>query len=323
MLNIIKNNWYRLMEEKLYFIYALVLTICAASAAIILTNHVQIKETIAIVNNTSQNVVDSSYYNITYLSEEPPMSEILENRYDAVVVMDQKYSYRINTIKSDEFKENLQRFLSYPSEFTESKEKRREVGTNIIGYMMMFVLMQGILYARLFAQDKEKHMIERVAFSPIYFTSYLLGHGIFMWALLVIPSVGVVIAAHLLGISVGFSIFQYIILFAILALLSTAFGLCVNASITGVDKANMAGNSIIILTTILAGSFYSFAKEDSLLNKALYIIPQKNFIEFVNAVEKGTLSSNTNKEISYVLFISILMLFIAVIKTRKDYVFNK
>lgn len=62
----------------------------------------------------------------------------------------------------------------------------------------------------------------------------------------------------LLGVSVGFSLPQYALLFGVVALLATAAALCINAFFKVADTANMAGTCILILTSILAGSFYKW-----------------------------------------------------------------
>ena len=105
----------------------------------------------------------------------------------------------------------------------------------------------------------------------------------------------------LIGIDIGFSLPVYAGLIGILALLSTAFALFLNSFFDVADTANMLGSAIIILTSILAGSFYSLSKEASLLDKFLLLLPQKDFINFVNALEKGSLSQ-ADQDISWLIW---------------------
>ena len=324
MLKIMKNNWNRLMQEKGYLITALVLTICSMGAAILLTSNTEMKGNIAVViNHTAEKLDSSPYFNITYLEKEPPMSQLLQNRYDAVVTINNDGSYEINTIKNKEFKDDLQGFLTNPSGFTITNNKARKIGTNILGFMMMFLLMQGALYARFFAEDKEKHMIERVSMSPTRFGTYLLGNSFYIWLLIFVPSFAVIGIAKLCGIAVGFSILQYILLIGLVAMLSVAFSLLINSFFCVSDTANMLASSIIVLTSLLAGSFYSITKEDTFINKLIHIFPQKDFINFADALEKGTISTSTSLQISYVILLSISMFAIAVFKTKRDYIYKK
>lgn len=328
MLTIMKNNWARLMVEKSYLIASTLLTICSVVAAIALMNHVQIKGNIALITNSAEakeNVsrfTENKYFNVTALNEAPPKSDLLFHRYDAVVSY-KNGAYSIDTIKGDDYKTLVSSALKNPASFVPDLSKERKIGTNIIGYMMMFLLMQGVLYARLFGEDKEKHRIERVVMSPIAFLEYLIGHGLFIMLLIIIPSFAVIAAAKLAGVSIGFTLLQYVLLIVLLAFLSTTFALFLNSLFCETDTPNMIGSSVIVLTSILAGSFYSFAKSSSLFNKILYILPQKDFILFADALEKKKLTGNTGLELIYILALSIVYLMAACIKTHRDYVYHK
>lgn len=323
MLVIIKNDWKRLLEEKSYLFVSILLTICAVVAAIVLTNEIEIKGNIAVVSRSATvEFTDCKYLNITVLDVAPPKSELVQNRYDAVVTIDNG-EYTVDTIKSDEFKEMIYEALSSVETFASSTGAQRKIGTNIIGYMMMFLLMQGVLYARLFAEDKEKRMIERVAMSPIAFTKYMLGHAIFMSEMIFLPSFGVIAVAKFAGATIGFSLMQYIGLIAVLTILSIAFALFLNSLFCVMDTTNMIGSSIIVLSSILAGSFNSFANKETLFDKLLNVIPQKDFINFVDAMEKGTISINSKLQLIYVIGLSAFLFIFAIVKTRRDYIYHQ
>jgi ABC-2 type transport system permease protein len=323
-----KHNWARLMVEKSYLVASTLLTICSVVAAIALMNNVQIKGNIALITDTAGNkeevsrFTENKYFNITTLKKQPPKSDLLFHRYDAIVSY-KNGAYTIDTIKGDDYKTLLLSALKNPASFVPDLSKERKIGTNIIGYMMMFLLMQGVLYARLFGEDKEKHRIERVVMSPIAFSGYLLGHGLFIMLLIIIPSFAVVAAARIAGAAIGFTLVQYILLISLLAFLSTAFALFLNSLFCETDTPNMIGSSVIVLTSILAGSFYSFAKSSSLFNKILHILPQKDFILFADALEKKKLTGNTGLELIYILALSVLFFAVACIKTHRDYVYHK
>ncbi|GAA0076845.1 ABC transporter permease [Clostridium sp. CTA-5] len=323
MLAVFYNNWRRILAEKAYLIVAIALTVCAVTSAIILTNKIQIKGNIAVISKDSNiEFMNCNYFNITKLDSELPRSELLQDRYDAVVTIKDD-SYSIDTIKSDEFKAMLDDALEHPDTFIPNMDTSRRIGTNIIGYMMMFLLMQGVLYARFFAEDKEKHMIERVAMSPIYFIKYLLGHSFFIISIIFIPSFTIIAFAKIAGVAIGFSLLQYAGLILVLGILSTAFALFLNSLFCVADTANMLGNSIIILSSILAGSFYSFTRKQTLFNKLLHIIPQKDFINFVDALEKGNVSKNIELQLIYVIGLSVILFIFAIVKTRKDYIYHE
>ncbi len=328
MLIIMKNNWARLMEEKTYLFVSILLTVCAVIAAIALINKVEIKGNIALVINNAGKKEEAvllsrnKYFNVTVLDEQPVKSELLFHRYDAIVTF-KNGSYTIDTIKGGDYKVLLSSVLQNPSAFAPDLSKERKIGTNIIGYMMMFLLMQGVLYARLFAEEKEKRLIERIVISPVAFSEYILGHGIFIMLLIVIPSFGIITAASLAGVTIGFTLIQYALLIGLLAFLSTGFALFLNSLFCSTDTANMVGSSVVVLTSILAGGFYSFTKSDSVFHKILYILPQKDFINVADAIEKKKITGVIELQLLYIGALSLLLLAAACIKTRKDYVYHK
>jgi len=330
MLVILKNDWKRLMEEKLYLFVSMGLTICAVVAAIVLTSSIETKGNIALILPQNQEISDSvtqftksQYFNVSILEMAPSKSELVQNRYDAIVTIDGNGAYSIETIKSDQIKTMIYATLENPNTFVPNMQSSRKIGTNIIGYMMMFLLIQGVLYAKLFADDKEKHLIERVIMSPIAFRKYLFGHAVFMIAMIAIPTFCVMTVAQILGVSIGFSLLTYGLLIGVLAILATSFALFLNSFFCVADTANMLGSSSVLLSTILAGSFYSFAKEESLFDKLIHILPQKDFIDFTNALEKGNLTSTIKLELLYVIGLSVVFFAIAVIKTRRDYIYHQ
>lgn len=329
MLEVFRNNWKRLMEEKLYLVVSLVLTICAVVSAIVLTNAVEAKGNIALVvpanvtlSDEMQQFMDNSYFNISVMDTIPPKSELVQNRYDAIVEIQNNGSYKLNSIKSEEQKQKIELALKNPTTFVPNIDKERRIGTNIIGYVMMFLLIQGILYARMFADDKEKHMIKRVVISPVAFRKYLYGHAVFSIVMIFVPTFCVIVVAKIIGISIGFSLLSYAGLIGVLAILSTCFALCLNSFFCVADTANMLGSAIILLTSILGGSFYSFTKEESLFDKLIHLLPQKDFINFVDALEKGRVTMQTEMQFLYVMGLTILFFVIAVVKTRKDYIYR-
>lgn len=196
----------------------------------------------------------------------------------------------------------------------------RQVGTNIIGYMMMFLLMQGILYGRMFAEDKEKHLMERIAVSPVSFGRYLAGQAIFIWTLVFVPSFIMVCIAKLAGENTGFTLGQFAFLIALGSLLSTCLALFIHSFFKTADTGNMAGSCVAVLTSVLSGTFYDLGAGNTWVDKALYLMPQKNLMRFADTWEKGKLNPDAVTSLIYVIIISVVFISIGMLKTRKDYV---
>lgn len=321
MLSIVKNDWQRVLSEKFHVLLAVGLTVCALILSIVLTTKVQARLNIAVIGRES--LEENSMLDVTYLTEVPAQSELVQGRYDAVLSFHKDGSYDVDTIKNDDFKAQLRAAINGDKATFESASQSRKIGTNIIGFMLMFLLMQGVLYARSFADDKEKHIIERVIVSPIGFAKYLTGHIMFAWFMVVIPSFLVIVVTKLIGIEIGFTLCEYAVLFAVLGILSTCFAMCITSFFLVADDANMTANVLIVMSTVLSGSFYSIASRSKLLDKVMYVIPQKGFLHFVRDWENNMLNFKDMWAMVYVIICSIVLVIIGIIKTRKDYCFRR
>lgn len=322
MLSVIKNDWYRMKEQRRYLYVALALTICSVIFAVVLTDKLQTHMNLAVVGDAPR-IQGSSMLDITCLKKEPALSSLIQGRYDAVLTFEKDGQYKIKTVRSDDFKESLESVISGKGARKAAVENSRKIGTNILGYMLMFLLMQGVLYARLFTEDKEKHQIERIVCSPVPFSAYLAGHVVFIWTLIFVPSMLVITLMHAAGTAVGFALWQYFLILALLSLLSTCFAMCLNSFFRAADTANMVGSCIVVLTSVLSGTFYDCGDAGSLLDRMLYLIPQKNLILFADAWEKHGLSRSSLTSFFYVILCTILFLCIGIGKTRKDYIYHR
>lgn len=322
-------------EQKLYLFIALGLTICSVVLAVVLTHKLEPKINLAVVLSSEQGTVaqgaagsewidqvtKSASLDVSILKKAPARSKLIQGCYDAVLTFGGDGEREVTTVKSDQFKKQLEAALD--GERVSGQNKTRQIGTNIIGYMLMFLLMQGVLYARLFAEDKEKHQMERIVCSPIPFWKYLSGHVIFMWGLIFTPAMLVITVMKLLGVSVGFVLWQYFLMIGLAAMISTCFAICLNSFFCVADTANMAGSCIVVLTSVLAGSFYDMGNAGGILSKMLYIIPQKDLMLFLDAWEKQHLSRSDVLGLFYVILCTVLFLSIGVVKTRKDYIYHR
>jgi len=326
MLSILKNDFDRVLELKAYMVVSMILIICAVASAIFLTGKMQGQLNVAVVGEKdgilATQLKNSKAVKINWMEKEPKTSELVTQKYDAILLLKKDGSYHLKTVKSKEIEHKMEIMLKNPGQVVSFSSDIRKKGTNIIGFMMMFLLMQGVINARFFAEDKEKRLTERIITTPLTFGNYLAGHGLFIWLFIYIPSMLVLIGAKILGFQIGFSIPVFAVLIGILSFLSFAFALCINSFFKVSDTANMLGTSLIVLTSILAGSFGSIGQKQSILYKILHVLPQKDFINFVSALENHTVTRTSYIELIYVIIISIVFMCIGIIKTKRDYVYR-
>lgn len=321
MINIIKNNFYRTLSKKNYIIISIIMTAVSIFLAVYFTAKLEVKGNIAVVTQNQEVAFRSKYINVTTLKKVPPKSQLVSNKYDAVVIDKGNGSYDIQTIKSDDFKKMISNALKNPKTFKPQIKDTRGVGTNIMGYLLMFLMMQGILFMFTFAEDRECKQIRRISVSPISFSKYLWGHFLFTFLFIFVPAFAILfILKVIFGFNIGFSLLQYLILLTIICAFSTAFSMFVNSLTEISDTANMAGSAIVTLTTILAGSFYSFDKANKIFDKAIWMLPQKDFISFVQGLENGKSVYSMLPQISYVIVLTLVFMVFSIIKNKRDYI---
>jgi ABC-2 type transport system permease protein len=319
---VLKNNFRRLMEQKQRLLLFPILTAASIAGAIFFNTKADIAGNIAVVAEIGT-FPSIAYLNVTQLEQAPTLSELLAGRYDAVVVFDDQGGYEIQTIKSDEFKQILSSIISDPSANHAGAVGSRGKGTNIVGFILMFVMMQGVSLMFMFAEDKEKKQIRRVAASPVSFTWYLCAQSFFTFTFLFIPIAIMLSAAYVIpGIDMGFSLATYLLLAALQCALATSFGLFLVALFKKSDSSNMIGSASVVLTSVLAGSFYSFDKGNKVLETIIKVLPQKAFLSMSDSLERGLDMSAWFFNALYITAFVAVFILIAVVKTRKDYVKN-
>ncbi|MDU7026314.1 ABC transporter permease [Robinsoniella peoriensis] len=318
MIQILKNDLDRVLCNKKNAIMTLVLTICMVGFAIYFTNKIQVIGNLAVVGNVREEIGLEHYFNISYVLQEPKESELVSGRYDAVIKQTAE-GYGIQTLKGDTFKNMVMQALKDPAGFVPETDRIRGVGTNIIGYLVMILLMQGVLHMEYYGEDKEKHLVERIAVSPISFVKYLAAHFLYAFLMLFLPSMGVVAAARIIGLNIGLSLWEYAALLGILCMLSVSFGIFMHTFCKSMDSANMTASPLIVLTSVLGGTFYSYAHSSQIMNGLINVLPQKNFISFVNGVEKGSLNIHHYQQLGYCLVIILVLTGISIVRNCRKY----
>lgn len=316
---VLQNNFYRLMEHKSRIWLLLGLTIGAVAAAVLLNNPNKPIGNIALVSE-SPTEITTPFLKITSLEESPPRSKLFLGQYDAVVTYSKDDSYQIETLKGEGFRKKVEAILTNPLDYAPDSTGIRQIGTSIVGFLTMFILMQGVSTMYLFAEDKEHEQIKRIAASPVPLSGYLLGHSIFTFLFLLIPTLLVIcVVKYICRIPVGFNFFEYLLLLSAICALATAFALFLQAAIQNGDSANMIGSATVILTSILAGSFYSFEGNNRALSVITSVLPQKLFLTLAEQLEKHSETGTLLPYLAGLAAITLLFSLSAGLMTNKTY----
>ncbi|MBC8060800.1 MAG: ABC transporter permease [Clostridiaceae bacterium] len=323
MINFIRNNCYRIKSKENHIIISLLMTMISIIFAVCLTSKIEVQGSIAVVTNSKASVFQSQYIKFTFMEKKPAKYQLVLGKYDAIIIDEGNGKYYVDTIKSEDFREMLEEVVKNPKGFVPEVKDTRGVGTNIMGYLLMFILLQSVLFMFTLAEDIELKQIERIAAAPVSFFKYLLSNFIVIFLLIFTPAFFILVVMKGLGFNIGFSLLQYIVLLGLICSFGIAFSMFINSLVKVADTANMMGSSIVILTTILSGSFYSFEKGNEILDKAIWIIPQQDFLQLVQGLESGKSVSAMLFQLSYIIIISFVLLIFSVVKIRKDYLFRR
>lgn len=316
---VLKSTYLRLLPRIVSVSIFTVFTLSTIFLAVYITGTQQVKAHIVFLpQSTSAVLQPSKALDVTVMAEKPPLSSLVRQKYDAYVTAKGDGSYQIETLRNDKFKAMLLLLLHHPDAGRSGAPTDRGVGVNIIGFMMMFLLMIAFFNLFAFADDKEQGQLRRIAAAPSSFGWYLAAHCVYCLSML-LPEYLLLVILKLCGWNIGFSLLQYAGLMAVLAFLGISFALLLNTLMKKPDNANMLGNSITVLTSVLAGSFYSFSKDNPVLDHLIKVIPQKDLMDFAQHLQNGTAAAHTGP-LLYVVGFSLMLFVFSCIVLRRMYV---
>lgn len=313
------NIYERTITRLVSMILLTVFTLASMVLAVHLTDVQQVKGRIVLVTDKSAEMLpkSSSRLNIAVSAEKPPYSALVEQKYDAYVTIGANGDYQIQTLRDDDYKNMVLTLVKNPDAVLKDSKIPRGVGANIIGFMMMFILIQvfGSLFA--FADDKEQEQMRRITAAPVSFGGYLAAHCAYCLSMF-LPEYILLIILKLWGFDIGFTLLQYAGLLVVMELFGISFALLLYTLINKPDNASMLGRSIVVLTSMLAGSFYLLSKKNILLDLIIKILPQKQLMNFVEYMERGE-AWHHSFSIIYVIAVSAVMFMVSCSVLRMKY----
>lgn len=318
--NVLKNNYLRTIPRIASILVITVVTLASMLLAVYMTRIQQVKGHVVLVTqNQTQSLPESTKeLDITVKKKMPPHAYLVEQKYDAYITLDGSGNYKVETLRNNDFKNMLLILLKNPKARLSNNITDRGVGVNIIGYMMMFLLMISFSNLFAFADDKEQGQLLRIAATPAAFGWYLAAHCVYCLSFL-LPEYILLVVLKLIGWNIGFSLLQYAGVITVLGFLGISFALLLNTLIKKPDNANMLGNSVTVLTSILAGSFYSFSKNNVILDHMIKLLPQKELMNYAGYMQNGSAAQHS-ASILYIIIFSVTLLVFSYTVLRQKYV---
>lgn len=302
MINIIKGILYRMINSKTYLIMPFIITPIVIAAAIYFSSSFATKINVGVVGDYNVKF-NSDEINIIKLENKVPLSDLVKNKYEAVIYFENGKS-KVDTIKGDDFKIKLEKIVNGENVTIKDDEKRGVVA-NIVGYITMFLILLGLMLYRFFFDDK-KGIAKRIISANISYEKYVFSHFISVFIMIFVPTVLVtIIAKEVLNLDTRVTGPELAFIVLILSLVASSFGLLMSSVSKDVESVSMFGGMINIITTLLAGSFFTISN-NNLINILGNIMPQKHILDFTIALENGRGLGYT--DILNVILISIIMI---------------
>lgn len=322
MLSLFQNRWERILTKKAIIIIALIIVPLMIGVAIMFSGKPVFKETIAFVTELDEvhHLPSDSAFRVVTVHQKPKFSDLMLGKYAAIVEKNQ-LDYKVTTLKSKADQKMIQQFFEtgeMPGSYRGEDELRTErgTGTNILGFIMMLVLMQGVALAALYPEDRMLKTFKRILVSPVHVGKYLLVQFIFTFLCLYIPTyLAILITNVLFHAEIGFRLDILAGLLCVLTVLATAFAIFM-ASVMDRNISLMT-SGISVITCVLSGCFISFAPHHPILNALCAILPQKAYMTFIHGIEMGDSMWEYKTQVIYILMWSSAFCFLGDFITRR------
>lgn len=281
MLNIIKGIINRIIKNKAYLLMAFVVTPIVIISAIYFNDSSFSKINIAVVGENTVNW-DSDKVNITVVNSRVPKSDLVKNKYDAVVYFNRGQA-TVDSVKSKEFVSRIENMINGQDVSVDVKDKKGVI-TNIASFIVMFMLFLGIMLYKYYF-DERNGIYKRIIMSNISYGEYIGAHLIAVFIMIELPVViFTILAKSIFNLETSVTNGQIIIIFTALSMLSASFGMLVSSIVRDSQSASMLGAMINVITTIMSGCFFSITN-GGIIGKLSSVLPQRNILDITIALE--------------------------------------
>lgn len=283
MIPLMRSLIYRISHNKAFLFMPFIVTPLVLILSLFFTHNMTTHANIGIIGDCP--AIQSDGIKITYLEKMPPFSDLMQGRYDTIVIYNNG-SYTLKTVKGEDFQQALISVLNGETPVWTHRQPRGEV-SNLTGFIMMFVLLIGIMLYRFYYEEKGG-IDRRILSSPVNHVQYMLSHCFVVFIMVYLPVMLVICGFSFWhGFHSNASIFQIAFIFLLLALLGTTLGFFLSSLIRSDESAILLGSMTVIVTTLLSGGFREITSA-GIAQTISKLLPQKYILDFAIAVENGT-----------------------------------
>lgn len=258
MRRLIQMIFYRISQNTLYLLMAIFIPPLVVIAAIIFTNHIEYNVRIAVIGEE-----EIAISNITAINQDtkPPLSELVQGKYDAIVWKENN-TYKIESLKGEEFEIALNRVLNQHESVEEAYKSKQHRGviSNLIGFLTMLILLLGSMLYKFYYQEKNG-TDKRIVLSKAGYVKYSLSHPIVIFLILFVPTATIIILANwIFKLNPMVSGLELLFLIFTLCLLAASFSFLIASIFKTEQNGSLVSSMVIMITSLVSGSFIEIAK---------------------------------------------------------------
>jgi len=322
MKTLLINKFDRIMQKKAIIALALIIMPLMIVFAIFFSGHSAAKELIGYLGTDIDDLPICEQFTVAPITEMPKLSQMAEGIYAAVVSKDGSGNYIVTSLKSDTDIKAIETLFAtgqLPGDYKgdDAKRKERGIGTNILGFITMMIIIQGVALTTMYPEDRSSGAFRRIMSSAANIGSYLSAQLIFTFISLYVPTyLAIVLAKFCLDAELGYSLGMLAVLLLIITLFATAFAIFISTVLE--RNINLVTSGISIITCILSGCFLSISSDNKVLTATSNALPQKAYMDIVHGIEFGGHFSDYRGQLIYLLVLSLIFIIISVslVKTR-------
>ncbi|QIK69005.1 ABC transporter permease [Erysipelothrix sp. HDW6C] len=260
------KNWQRFVQRKFVLIMMMSLTLIAILVAVFSTTVTPKVANLVVVGDGV--VPHEEAFNITRQDTQPLYSDLVSNRFDAVITFVGE-SVRVSSLKSVDKVQQIEMTLGKGQ--PQITLTNGEIGQRIVTYMSVFLLMQGAYMMFLVGDDLQGGQRQRILTSPMRAKQYTVGNISFMFVFITATTMAFLLAMRLFGVNLGYTLITYFLYVSTLTLVGIAFSFLMFVIVKKTDGATMLTQAALILTTLLANASVD---QSSLLHSVVSALPQ-------------------------------------------------
>lgn len=316
---ILLNNQRRLQTKLGQFILIFILTGVSIGVALYLGDQPTIVGRFAVVGKMSLPEKQDDRFKLLPVAEKPSQAELMMGKYDGYLTKDATGAIKISAPKQAKLGEELSQWLAVDDSQVPIKEKPdNQTLSRVIGFLMMFLLMGALTFLVFIGEDREHQQLKRILVSPLSLPRYIISHCLYSFSLLFFPTLLLfALGQGVLQTDIGSSFATYSWLIGLICLLGISFAAMLMSLLPTSDTANMVGSAVVILTTIISGSFGQIGAQQGWLWQISNVFPQKSLLSLANLLEQGRVADG-GWYLAHIIVISLSCLSLAIWGLKRE-----